>query len=240
MAAIALLGSGLALSSVPASTPVQAATTATQKAEITINYVPGYSIAVWSTPDSNKKPTGQLIKHGTTVQYTTTRTGADGYPWYQIAANQWISGHYAFITTVDSGIVTANYVPGYSIALWTKPTSDRKLTGKTLKHGASLPYSQVTVDNQGNDWFEVGVNQWANGKYLGAASSRWHPTTVKITAKAGTQVWNSPLNGQKQLNKNLKYGTSWKAFKIMVIGNYGWYNLGGNQWINAGQAIESK
>ncbi|KRM71635.1 hypothetical protein [Lacticaseibacillus brantae] len=240
MAAVALFGSGLALAGAPTATPVQAASTtaAQQGGSVTINYVPGYSVAVWTTPNANKKPTGKLIKHGTLVNFTATQDGADGYLWYQIGANQWISGHYAKEAVAVTGRVTANYVPGYSIAIWTSANSNHKLSGKTLKHGASLPFTEETVGDDGATWFKVGANQWVSWKYVGFELDTWHPVTVKIKANSVAQVWNSPLNGHKQLNKALKANTSWKAFKSMEIGNNGWFNLGGNQWIFSNNAVE--
>lgn len=67
-------------------------------------------------------------------------------------------------------VVTVKYHPGYGIAIWTKPTAGRKpvkRNGKnvTLKHGTAWKFFKT--QKVGNvTWYNLGGNQWLEGKYL--------------------------------------------------------------------------
>lgn len=63
-------------------------------ATITINYKPGFSVNVWTSPAMTG--TNGQVKHGSDYK-TTQRQVVNGKTWYQIGANQWISGDYATI-----------------------------------------------------------------------------------------------------------------------------------------------
>ncbi|MCR1894451.1 peptidoglycan-binding protein LysM [Lactobacillus rodentium] len=95
-AGIAIAFSGLvAVNTVGTNSHVQAATTA-----VTINYVPGYGIAVWSNYQGGHT-TGQYLKHGNSYKVIATATDAQGNTWYDLGLNQWIMAKY----TIDSAKV---------------------------------------------------------------------------------------------------------------------------------------
>ena len=93
---IAIAFSGLvAVNTVGTNSHVQAATTA-----VTINYVPGYSIAVWSNYQGGQL-TGNFLKHGTSYKIFATANDAQGNTWYNLGGDQWIMAKY----TIDSAKV---------------------------------------------------------------------------------------------------------------------------------------
>ena len=95
-AGIAIAFSGLvAVNTVGTNSHVQAATTS-----VTINYVPGYGIAVWSNYQGGHT-TGQYLKHGNSYKVIATATDAQGNTWYDLGLNQWIMAKY----TIDSAKV---------------------------------------------------------------------------------------------------------------------------------------
>ena len=95
-AGIAIAFSGLvAVNTVGTNSHVQAAATA-----VTINYVPGYGIAVWSNYQGGHT-TGQYLKHGNSYKVIATATDAQGNTWYDLGLNQWIMAKY----TIDSAKV---------------------------------------------------------------------------------------------------------------------------------------
>ena len=95
-AVIAIAFSGLvAVNTVGTNSHVQAATTS-----VTINYVPGYGIAVWSNYQGGHT-TGQYLKHGNSYKVIATATDAQGNTWYDLGLNQWIMAKY----TIDSAKV---------------------------------------------------------------------------------------------------------------------------------------
>ncbi len=103
---------------------VQAATSV-----VRINYVPGYSIAVWNSYQ-NGHTTGQYLKDGTSWKVIRTATDSKGNKWYDLGVNQWIMAKYtgssqAPSTTTASKVVSAAY----------------KQLGKPYAWGAAGPYS---------------------------------------------------------------------------------------------------
>ncbi|KRM72061.1 SLAP domain-containing protein [Lacticaseibacillus brantae] len=171
IAAIGLLGAGLSFGT---TTPnVQAATSTTQaddKGQLLINYVPGYSIAVWNSPSASRQLTGKFLKHGTAVRYSgTDRNSNNGIEWYQIGANQWISSRYTAWTSSNVGTqiqsLTVDYVPGYSIAVWNTPLNGRKPLAKKLKNGTT--WKTFAAAQVGQDmWYNLGGNQWVSVHYI--------------------------------------------------------------------------
>lgn len=65
------------------------------------------------------------------------------------------------ITT--SKVATINYVPGYSIAVWTSPNNGTRVPGKMLKHGTA--WRVVGTLNNGELWYDLGGHQWIQARY---------------------------------------------------------------------------
>ncbi|MCF1783343.1 SLAP domain-containing protein [Lactobacillus mulieris] len=126
---------------------------------VIVNYISGYSIAVWSTPGAN--PTGKYIADGTSVKYYAT-TSYKGQTWYKIGENQWIPGQYVKASNT-SGSLTVTYTAGYSIAVWSNPGSG--VTGKYLKNGTTVKYFDAKNYN-GQTWYKIGENQWVPAQYV--------------------------------------------------------------------------
>ncbi len=85
-AAIAM--AGVATVNATQSSQVQAATQV-----VTVNYVPGYGIAVWNN-FQNGSVTGQYLKHGSSYKVIKTAKDAQGNVWYDLGMNQWIMAKY--------------------------------------------------------------------------------------------------------------------------------------------------
>lgn len=85
-AAIAM--AGVATVNATQSSQVQAATQV-----VTVNYVPGYGIAVWNN-FQNGQTTGQYLKHGSSYKVIKTAKDAQGNVWYDLGMNQWIMAKY--------------------------------------------------------------------------------------------------------------------------------------------------
>ncbi|KRO16914.1 CAP domain-containing protein [Lacticaseibacillus saniviri] len=59
----------------------------------TVNYAPGYGIAVWNSPYFNKRATGKTLKTGTRWKTFKTVT-VNNHTWYNLGGNQWMDGSY--------------------------------------------------------------------------------------------------------------------------------------------------
>lgn len=133
----------------------------------TVYYVKGYGIALWNSPDANKKPIpGRKLMDGTSWKYSQTKV-VNGVTWYKLGTNQWAEGTYfktaAPVKTIH-GMLTIKYVPGYSVLLRQSPNGKATSPAKYLKNGTDWKYDATSVVN-GKTWYRVGTNQWLDGKY---------------------------------------------------------------------------
>jgi len=135
---------------------------------------------VYNQFNGPKTANGQVLPAGTSWKANKQITMVDGTIWYDLGNNQWASS--ATVKegatnpsnpsnpgnsneTVISGVARVNYVPGYSIAIWDKPGNDRQFTGKKLLHGTDWKvFKRAVVDGQ--VWYNLGGNQWLQGKYV--------------------------------------------------------------------------
>lgn len=133
-----------------------------------VNYVPGYSVAVWNDAFDPKKPTGKTLKHATAWHYVYTAT-IDGHVWYNLGGDQWIDGNYATLTppatdTALNRVGQVHYTPGFGINVRKSPAG-QSIPGKKLQHGTKWKVlASRTV--KGVIWYNLGGNQWVDGTYL--------------------------------------------------------------------------
>lgn len=125
-----------------------------------------------------------------------------------------------------------NYVPGYGINVYNAPNGT--FTGQRLPHASAwkILNKSVSKSDPTDVWYEVGKNQWISAKYV----SLTPVSTMKKLSAVGTinyvpgygvKVW-STSNGTGWTGQYLQHGTSWKVFGE----ENGFYNVGGNQWID--------
>mgnify|MGYP000862271417 CR=1 FL=1 len=139
-------------------------------ASIAINYIPGYGVAVWSAPGNGHVLPGKSLLTGTTWKVYQVATFTNGYAWYNLGGNQWISAQYAGDPVLSHNtemalntVKTVNYVPGYGIAVWTYPEYGKIMPGKILKHGTRWRvYGEM---NTGRLWYDLGGQQWIQAQY---------------------------------------------------------------------------
>lgn len=89
-----------------------------------INYIPGYSIAVWNNYGPDRQLTGQKLKHGTTWQFFKKVIDSSGNSWHQVGAQQWISGDYVKVSNTRFDFTAAkSWDPNYASLEITKNSS---------------------------------------------------------------------------------------------------------------------
>ncbi|MHA3065321.1 SLAP domain-containing protein [Lacticaseibacillus saniviri] len=141
---------------------------------------------------------------------TLAALSKDGYTFYQNRdeAGKGSKGKTidASHITVDFGNLDVNKVGTYQIKY--TATNDY---GKTL-----TVYRTVTIsDNAGSEVNETGT------------------VYVNYVPGYGIAVWNTYQDGRKITGTKLQHGTAWKYYKTATINGEKWYNLGGDQWIQA-------
>ncbi|KRM72881.1 hypothetical protein FC34_GL000593 [Lacticaseibacillus brantae DSM 23927] len=80
--------------------PVAAASIPAVSSVATVNYVPGYGIAVWQRP--GQQLTGKYLADGTRWRVFAS-TYVNGRYWYNLGGNQWIDGKYLKLGVVNGG-----------------------------------------------------------------------------------------------------------------------------------------
>ncbi|WDF82678.1 SLAP domain-containing protein [Lacticaseibacillus pabuli] len=128
---------------------------------VTINYVPGYGIAVWTAPQGGSVIKGKSLKHGTSWKiHATAQIGKS--TWYNLGGNQWIDGHYVKTAgktvkggrtvLMGSGTITTNK----RLSVYADPDSSKT----TRKIGKNVKLKYFGTTNNGQNWYKIGANEW--------------------------------------------------------------------------------
>ncbi|MFT8338265.1 MucBP domain-containing protein [Schleiferilactobacillus harbinensis] len=169
-------------------------TTAKAADTVSINYVSGYSVAVWQRANgvqatSKKLPTGTRW-----ASYGAVQQGDNGF-YLNVGGDQWIDSNYADLAGENSsqelrGVVTIQYVPGYGIAVWNSASGDRQIVRRAvLRHGTQWQVYRRAVVN-GRTWYNLGGNQWIDGGFAKLTAQQYRgpktyqsggPTVIKPT-----------------------------------------------------------
>jgi len=145
------------------STTVSGATYTSSPAtgSVTINFVPGYGIAVWTSPKGGSAIKGKSLKHGTTWKiHATAQIGKS--TWYNLGGNQWIDGHYVKTAgkTAKAGrtvLTSAGTITTTKrLSVYADPDTSR--TTRKIGKNVKLKYFGTTDNGQG--WYKIGAKEW--------------------------------------------------------------------------------
>lgn len=129
------------------------------------------------------------------------------------------------------------------IVVWSAP--GQKPIHKYLPRNSSWRYFKVANTADGQSWYNLGGNQWIPSRYVNygqdpqigfSAPSVKKGAIATVRASKGTRIYrNAGVAGgtkTEATSRVLPQGSRWKVFDSV---NYGvpFYNLGGNQWVNA-------
>lgn len=124
-----------------------------------------------------------------------------------------------------------NYVPGYGIAVYDAPNGE--FTGQRLSHGSAwkISHQAVAKSNSKDVWYQVGKNQWIKGSNVSmtpVSQMKYFNAIGQVNYVPGysIKVWKNADKSQ-WTGKYLRDGSSWKVFGEQN----GFYNVGGNQWV---------
>lgn len=124
-----------------------------------------------------------------------------------------------------------NYVPGYGIAVYDAPNGE--FTGQRLSHGSAwkISHQAIAKSNSKDVWYQVGKNQWIKGSNVSmtpVSQMKYFNAIGQVNYVPGysIKVWKNADKSQ-WTGKYLRDGSSWKVFGEQN----GFYNVGGNQWV---------
>lgn len=200
--------------------------------------------------------TGQTLAAGTTVSVFSQAgvyTGKiGGVSAYKIGDNQWISASVSKLvpdTKPAETKISATITAGPNGAkIYSAPYDDAGAS--RIVAAGSHWKAFAKVENVGS-WYNLGGNQWVKGNeidttntYVAKDVNISHPSAeTKVNATVtiggqGAEIYTAP-RGDTGVNRVLTAGSHWKAFAT-VQNNGTWYNLGGNQWVQASALSSTK
>lgn len=138
--------------------------TTNAKNVLTIKYVPNYGIAVWNSPNANRQIVrGKYLKHNTSWRFFKEANGNDGYVWYNLGGNQWISSKY---TNLPKQYVNATVIGGSNISKNANTSTSTKnpSKGTSTNAGTKTPTNSNTSKptQQSGAWSQADVREAQN------------------------------------------------------------------------------
>lgn len=118
-----------------------------------------------------------------------------------------------------------------NLPVYNSPASGNKKTGKYLTADSKVTAYGTNYQN-GHNWFNIGKNQWVNGKYIeDSIDYKSGILTIATEEQKPLSIWSSPYADHKRTNNKVKNNSAWiYNQKISVDGNT-WYRISRNGWI---------
>ncbi|MFT8412510.1 CHAP domain-containing protein [Schleiferilactobacillus perolens] len=113
---------------------------------------------------------------------------------------------------------------------------------RSLPMGSGWQYSNEQKDSNGITWYMVAPNQWINDKQAvtGIKPGSVQDDSGVIVATTDATVWTTPNLHQESPARTLSVGSSWKySRRFTDVWGQIWFLVGGNEWVNDGQAVMS-
>lgn len=227
--------------------------TSTTKLKATVTAEPN-GAQIFTAP-STSKSTSRIVSAGSHWKAFTSVKNSEG-TWYNLGGNQWVMAS-AIDTTntyVAKDVTTskpdavktsttklkATVTAGPNGAMIYSAASNSKSTGRIVSAGSHWK-TFASVKNSEGTWYNLGGNQWVDAHEVDTTNTyvavEFTGTTgiAKVSYMSGYSipVWNSYRGGTQIAGKRLQNGSTWKVFNTARYNGNTWYNLGGNQWVDA-------
>lgn len=124
---------------------------------------------VYSSPTSDTYTTGKILKNGSAWKVSSTKV-VNNVTWYAVGKNQWISSANASPerpTVVTNKTLYVNHNNWGALAIYNSPYTNHTKTGKTIPDRTAWKVYRTAYLNN-NAWYELGNNQWVEGKFMQA------------------------------------------------------------------------
>ena len=166
IAASVLTVASLALATVGTVTPALAATAAVAESNGVV-YVHNNTAALYNgIASGTATAANRLLGSNTAWRYNKIAT-IDGVNYYQVSTDAWVRADEVSTNAPVESVSQMMYVSanGGGVNLYSSANNGYFL-GKTVKDGAGYQVYSKTTDNSGQVWYDLGKDQWINGKYL--------------------------------------------------------------------------
>ncbi|WP_333603649.1 phage tail spike protein [Lactobacillus acetotolerans] len=211
-----------------------------------INYLGPKAVTIWSSPFSDKKPTGKYMANGGFWKVFRKATDGNGHEWYDLGDNQWIDVTYiTFEKNGDYAVVACRGIcqikkdeNGYNTPVYDRPGSGKVKTKKYLYPGQKYQIFSKAEYN-GETWYNVGSGEWISSATCdfsvpGTQEPQEPTDTNEESAQVSGKVpvWDGPGVGHKKTGKILTSGQQYKILGQADSSGSTWYKVGANEWID--------
>ena len=93
-------------------------------------------------------------------------------------------------------VVTINYLPHKSIAVWNSYGPDKQMTGQYLPHATAWKVIRAAYDDAGNKWYDLGANQWVMAKYTRLGKDTVDPNVASELFTSQASSYNTAAQTQ--------------------------------------------
>ena len=93
-------------------------------------------------------------------------------------------------------VVTINYLPHKSIAVWNSYGPDKQMTGQYLPHATAWKVIRAAYDAAGNKWYDLGANQWVMAKYTRLGKDTVDPNVASELFTSQASSYNTVAQTQ--------------------------------------------
>ena len=204
MAAGMTIAGLVALNTTTNKSEVHAATTANDPQVVTVNYVPGYGIAVWNQANSDTAQiTGQKLAHATSWKVIDSAYDAQGNKWYDLGRDQWVKAEW-----VRAGLNSVNPNTAYN-----------ETTAQTQ---TQAPVQSQTTTANTNTYSYSNQTTASTSSYNNYSAATTNNTTSANTAS--TSSYTSNVSGSEAAAKawiaGRESGGSYTARNGQYVGKY--------------------
>ncbi|KRL12563.1 SLAP domain-containing protein [Schleiferilactobacillus perolens] len=164
----------------------------------------------------------------------TGKTTVAGKDYYRVSATQYVLASDVVLRSTWQKL-PARYVIGIKHDAPLYNGMGTQKSGRTLNTG-SVWIATYTATANGQTWYQIGDNQWVSANDVGELShSAAHKNSFTVTLVQDMPLWTGFQ--YKFSGRWLAKGSKWKVTATGSSSNGAqWYQIGANQWINAGGA----
>ncbi len=129
-----------------------------------------------------------------------------------------------------------NYVPNYGVRVFDDYGDEATATGDYIDTGSQWMILYTAFDTHGREWYCIGTNQWVQAAYIVFEPNKLLQSlnfNARVKEKNGTRLYLGYGKLAVYSGRILAQNSDWKIFGEVKSDGVFWYNLGGNQWVEA-------
>lgn len=168
---------------------------------VTINYVPGYGIAIWDNPDNPHLKNDNKLQHATSWKVFQTAYDNQGNKWYDLGGGQWIEAKWtkAGLNSVNPYVAFNQVVSQNSSNSSTTTQQANQNTNSSINTTYANNYSSASTTNMASN---------TTSSYTATTTSTSSYTSTATGSEADAKAWiaNKESGGSYTAQNGQYYG----------------------------------